>query len=140
MEILLNNAGLTQEQIVDKNLPIFLSKTFLEEDPKGVQDYRRAQLSTDIQPEYAFQAQLAAIVEFDCRQRLGDLQTPTLIVTGTEDQLVPRENAHLLASAIADSELVEINGAGHALHAECRDLLNNLVDCFFQRQLSVIRA
>ncbi len=136
MGILMSNDGLTQEQIVDKNLPIFLSRRFLTEDPQGVEEYRRAQVSTDLQPEYAFQAQLAAIVEFDCRERLGGLRAPTLIITGTEDQLVPKENAHLLASAIPASELVEIPGAGHALHAECRDLLNDLVDRFFQRQLS----
>jgi pimeloyl-ACP methyl ester carboxylesterase len=139
MGILMSNEGLTQEQVVEKNLPIFLSKRFLTEDPEGVEDYRRAQLSTELQPEYAFQAQLAAIVEFDCRERLGGLRAPTVIITGTEDQLVPRENAHLLASAIPASELVEIPGAGHALHAECRDLLNELVDRFFQRQLGAFR-
>jgi pimeloyl-ACP methyl ester carboxylesterase len=136
MAVLMSNEGLSQEQIVEKNLPIFLSRNFLTEDPEGVEEYRRAQLSTELQPEFAFEAQLAAIVEFDCRDRLGGLRAPTLIITGTEDQLVPKENAHLLASSIPHAELVEIPGAGHALHAECRDLLNELVDRFFQRQLN----
>lgn len=136
MATLLNNEGLIQEQIVEKNLPIFLSRKFLEEHPGEVDAYRRAQLSTELQPEFAFQAQLAAIVGFDSRDRLGSLDVPTLIITGTEDLLVPRENAHLLAAAIPGAELVEIPGAGHALHAECRDRLNELVHRFFQRVLT----
>ena len=136
MAVLLGNEGLTQEQIVQKNLPIFLSRRFLEEQPEQVDLYRRAQLSTELQPDFAFQAQLAAIVGFDSSDRLGSLTVPTLIVTGTEDLLVPRENARLLASAIPFSELVEIPGAGHALHAECRDLLNDLVHRFFQKVIT----
>jgi pimeloyl-ACP methyl ester carboxylesterase len=136
MAVLVNNDGLTQEQIVEKNLPIFLSGRFLAEEPHEVDLYRRAQLSTELQPEFAFQAQLAAIVGFDSRDRLGNLDVPTLIITGTEDLLVPKENAYLLAAAIPAAELVEIPGAGHALHAECRDLLNELVNRFFQKIIS----
>lgn len=133
MEVLLANDGLTQEQIIDKNLPIFLSRRCLTEDPDAVEAYRRAQLSVDPQPDFALKAQLAAISGFDVRERLGSLQVPTLVVTGSEDLLVPRENAHHLAAALPRSELVEIPGAGHALHVECRDLLNTLADRFFQR-------
>jgi pimeloyl-ACP methyl ester carboxylesterase len=135
MAVLLGNDGLTQEQIVEKNLPIFLGRRFLQEQPAEVDSYRKAQLSTELQPEFAFQAQLAAIAGFDSRERLCGLGVPTLVITGTEDLLVPGENAHMLASAIPGAELVEIPGAGHALHAECRDRLNDLVDRFFQRHV-----
>jgi 3-oxoadipate enol-lactonase len=47
--------------------------------------------------------------------RLGGLRHPTLIVTGTEDVLIPPENSRIIADAIPDSRLVEIEGAGHAL-------------------------
>jgi pimeloyl-ACP methyl ester carboxylesterase len=133
MDVLLANDSLTQEQIIDKNLPIFLSRKCIAEDTDAVLAYRRAQLSVEPQPEFALQAQLAAIAGFDVRERLGSLRIPTLVVTGTEDLLVPRENAHHLAAVLPLSELVEIPGAGHALHAECRDPLNALVDRFFQR-------
>jgi pimeloyl-ACP methyl ester carboxylesterase len=135
MAALVTNDGLTREQMVEKNLPLFLSRRFLEEEPEAADSYRRAQLSTELQPEFAFQAQLAAIAGFDSRERLSGLRVPTLVITGTEDLLVPRENAHLLASVIPGAELVEIPGAGHALHAECRNRLNELVDRFFQRRL-----
>jgi 3-oxoadipate enol-lactonase len=135
MSILLNNDGLTQAQIIDKNLPLFLSPQCLAEDPGAVEAYRRAQLSAPLQPDDAFRAQLAAIAGFDCGERLGQMRIPTLVITGTEDRLVPKENAHRLAGAIPRSELAEFPGVGHALHAECPFLLNELVHRYFQRQI-----
>lgn len=42
---------------------------------------------------------------------LGDL--PTLVMTGTEDRLVPPDAARRLAAAIPGAELIEVEGAGH---------------------------
>ncbi|MBC7357262.1 MAG: alpha/beta fold hydrolase [Desulfacinum sp.] len=126
-----DNEGLSQEEIIEKNLPFFFSRRALEEDPEAVEAYRKAQLSVPLQPPEAFHAQLAAIQTFDCCDRLGSLSVPTLVVTGTEDVLVPPENARILARRIQGAVLVELEGAGHALHAECRDELNRLLDDFF---------
>ncbi|SMC16921.1 Pimeloyl-ACP methyl ester carboxylesterase [Desulfacinum hydrothermale DSM 13146] len=126
-----DNAGLSQEEIIEKNLPFFFSRRALEEKPDVVEAYKTAQLSVPLQPSEAFQAQLAAIQTFDCCDRLGSLSIPTLVVTGTEDVLVPPENARILAHRIPEALLVELEGAGHALHAECRDELNRLLDDFF---------
>lgn len=135
MQTLMSNDGLTQAQIVDKNIPLFLSRECLEGKPEVVAAYRKAQLTPPLQPEEAFRAQLAAIASFDCTERLGNIRAPTLIVTGNRDVLVPRENAFFLAQHIPGSRLVEIPGAGHALHVECRDELNHLAHRFFQSHL-----
>jgi 3-oxoadipate enol-lactonase len=128
-----NNQGLTQEQIIDKNIPFFFSSRCLRTRPDVVELYREAQLLAPLQAEAAFHAQFAAIRDFNCCDQLSELHIPTLIITGTEDLLVPAENARLLARRISTAELVEIPGAGHALHAECRDQLNALVHEFLQR-------
>jgi 3-oxoadipate enol-lactonase len=135
MSVLVSNDGLTQAQIIDKNLPLFLSPRCLTEDPEAVEAYRRAQLSAPLQPDHALRAQLAAIAGFDCRERLSQMRIPALVITGTEDRLVPKENAHMLAGAIPRCELAELPGVGHALHAECPSLLNELVHRYFQRQI-----
>jgi 3-oxoadipate enol-lactonase len=136
MEILLNNAGLTQEQIITKNLPIFFSERCRKEQPDLIAAYGAAQLSAPSQPAAAFQAQLAAINTFDAGARLRQIEIPTMIVTGSEDVLIPPENAKILAEVLPHAEMVVIPGAGHALHAECRDRLNQLAHAFFQRQLT----
>jgi 3-oxoadipate enol-lactonase len=127
-----NNEGLSQAQIVDKNLPFFFSHGFLLEQPERVGLYRQAQLSAPLQPPHAFLGQVAAIRTFACCERLGRLTIPTLVVTGSADALVPPQNAMVLAGLIPGARLMEIPGAGHALHVECRDELNTLAHTFFE--------
>ena len=126
-----NNEGLTQAQIVDKNLPFFFSARFRETHPEPVAAYRKAQVEAPLQPAHAFLSQVDSIRTFACCKRLGRLNIPTLVVTGSEDLLVPPANAPILAGFIPGAKLVEIRGAGHALHVECRDELNQLAHDFF---------
>jgi 3-oxoadipate enol-lactonase len=136
MKFLTDNDGLSQEQIIEKNLPIFFSELCRKEKPELVAAYYTAQLSYPEQPQYAFHAQLGAIGTFDSSMRIGQINVPTMIVTGSEDILVPPENTRILATLIPHSEMVVIPGAGHALHAECRETLNSLADRFFRRCLT----
>jgi pimeloyl-ACP methyl ester carboxylesterase len=133
IQVLLNNQGLSHEQIVEKNLPIFLSKACLRDRIEIAQAYQQAQLAVPLQPEQAFQAQLAAISAFDCSERVSEIKVPTLVVAGSEDLLIPQDNAHTLAQRIPRAELIVIPGAGHALHAECGEKLNTIAHDFFQR-------
>ena len=48
-------------------------------------------------------------------ERLPDIKTPVLAVTGTEDVSTPPENARILAGRLPDCKLVEFPGAGHGL-------------------------
>jgi 3-oxoadipate enol-lactonase len=52
-----------------------------------------------------YEAQLAAALGHDTGDRLGAIAAPTLVVHGEEDVMVPTANAHVLAEAIAGSEL-----------------------------------
>lgn len=130
------NTGLSQAQIIDKNLPFLFSETFLEEHPDRVAAYRKVQLNAPLQPEHAFQAQLQAIQTFSACDRLPGLRIPTLVVTGTEDALVPAENARILERLIPGARRLEFQGAGHALHVECRDRLNEAAHTFFLEHAS----
>jgi len=132
---LMNNEGLNQAQIIDKNLPLFFSNDCRRNRPQVVEAYRKVQVEAPLQPEHAFHAQLQAIGNFGCCERLPQIQIPTLIFTGTEDVLVPPPNAHILAERISASKLVECPGAGHAIHAECADQLNQLSLNFFNQQI-----
>ena len=60
--------------------------------------------------------QLAAIVAApDRTARLGRLTTPTLVIHGEEDPLVPPGNGRQTAAAIPGARLIMIPGMGHAL-------------------------
>ena len=49
--------------------------------------------------------------------RLDEIQTPTLIIHGTDDRVVPYAHALALHAALKNSRLLTLEGAGHELHA-----------------------
>jgi pimeloyl-ACP methyl ester carboxylesterase len=58
-------------------------------------------------------AQAQAILGHDTSARLAQLRPPTLVVHGTEDQMVPVSNAHMVAGLIPGSRLEILEGVGH---------------------------
>jgi pimeloyl-ACP methyl ester carboxylesterase len=54
----------------------------------------------------------------DFRGELVHLQTPTLVVSGTEDHLVPPALHRELAELIPNAQLIELEGVGHSPLAE----------------------
>jgi proline iminopeptidase len=55
---------------------------------------------------------------YDLRARLAEIAVPTLVLAGGADWVCPPAASRLLAAAIPDTELVEIDGAGHFLFSE----------------------
>jgi len=133
LEILMNNEGLTHEEIVKKNLPIFFSEDFLRNRPEKIADYVRVQVETPRQPDHAHRAQLAAIHSFDASDRLPEMHIPTLVLTGSRDLVIPRENSYLLAEMIPGAEIVMLPGAGHGIQVECADEFNTIADHFIRQ-------
>jgi 3-oxoadipate enol-lactonase len=58
-------------------------------------------------------AQMKAIRAHDTSARLHELAMPTLVIHGTEDQIIPFENGPLVASYIPGSRLEILEGVGH---------------------------
>lgn len=135
VSLLVNNAGLGREEILRKDTPLFFSEKFRAENSKAIEEHYRLQLLAPPQPEYAFQAQLMAIYQFDCSDALREINNPALVLTGTQDVLIPAANSIFLAENLGNAELLEIPGAGHSLHVECREFLNQAVHLFYQKHL-----
>jgi pimeloyl-ACP methyl ester carboxylesterase len=55
---------------------------------------------------------------FDVIGRMGEIEVPTLVITGTADQLTPPKYARFLAEHITDAQLVLVEGAGHMVMLE----------------------
>jgi pimeloyl-ACP methyl ester carboxylesterase len=60
-------------------------------------------------------------------RRLYRVSSPTLIVRGAQDTLVPRAHVEAYASGISNARLVEVDGAAHLLPMEKPDTLVELV-------------
>jgi 3-oxoadipate enol-lactonase len=57
--------------------------------------------------------QLGALAKFNSTKELGNISSPTLVVHGTEDVVVPYANGVSLSKKISNAELLEWSNAGH---------------------------
>ncbi len=64
-------------------------------------------------PLHTYRRQWEAIAAFDSSARLGRIQAPTMVITGSADPIVPAANADLLHQGIPGSKVHVIEGAGH---------------------------
>ncbi len=85
------------------------------------------------QAPFAGRRQWEAMQAFDSFDRLPTLRLPVLVLHGSEDRLVPVENARLLANRIPGAELVVLEGAGHVYHSEQPDAADAAVLRFLDR-------
>jgi 3-oxoadipate enol-lactonase len=61
----------------------------------------------------AWQSQGAASLGFDAFERMGEISVPTLVLSGTADNVVDYRNSELLADGIPGARLELFEGLGH---------------------------
>jgi pimeloyl-ACP methyl ester carboxylesterase len=69
----------------------------------------------------------------DANSELPAIRVPTLILVGEQDAITPPDKAARLQSAIRDSELVAVPGAGHMSTLESPDAANQAIRHFLAR-------
>jgi len=108
--------------VIEKMLPNMLSPVSFAERPEVVATVRRI-VSTQ-KPE-SIAAALGALRDRpDARPGLSTIKVPTLIIVGEDDKITPPDAARTLNSAISQSKLVIISGAGHLSHLEAPEAFN----------------
>ncbi|MFX1566902.1 MAG: alpha/beta fold hydrolase [Promethearchaeota archaeon] len=65
-----------------------------------------------------FEGQSAYVESFDTYERLSEITIPTLILHGTEDVILPVENAKILAENIPSAELILFENTGHGMNIQ----------------------
>ncbi len=90
----------------------------------------RAQLSSDLVNRHV--AAMDARHRIGIGNRLGQMNVPVLIATGTADIVIPPSNALKLVNAIPGAWLAQFNGGGHAFMAQYPRPLANLVNSFLE--------
>jgi pimeloyl-ACP methyl ester carboxylesterase len=64
-------------------------------------------------PQRTIELQLQAIVAHDTQSRLAELETPTLVIHGTADRVLPYPNGELIASLLPNAHLQTLTDVGH---------------------------
>jgi len=71
--------------------------------------------------------QWAAVTQHDACSRLQNIFSPTLTLTGSEDVLIPPENAKIMAERIPDARMSAIDAGGHLFPIEQPQQFNGAV-------------
>lgn len=71
--------------------------------------------------------QMEAVVGYSTIDRLHLIKAPTLVITGTDDKIVPPHYSEVLASQIPNARLVKVEGGSHSFFIEMRGRFNREV-------------
>lgn len=81
-------------------------------------------------PAPGFGDALDAVIEYDARHRLAEIEIPVLIVWGADDWVIPSVAAHSYNKRIPDSRLAIFERTGHVPQLERPARFNRLLDEF----------
>ena len=88
-----------------------LSPAFRAEEGRFAEFAAMAEAATV--PQRTIELQLQAIVAHNTQSRLPELETPTLVIHGTADRVLPYPNGELIASLLPNGHLQTLADGGH---------------------------
>jgi len=83
---------------------------------------------------WVWQAAYKGIMTTDHSSFLGDITSPTLIMWGNLDPILPLEYQEDLRQAIPDAEFVTLDNVGHNIQWEQPEKVSNMIKQFLQEQ------
>jgi len=114
------------ERLFNFFLQQLFTEEFLRKNRQTVEETWQKYLSTGTYVE-TFLKQVGAVHRHDTLNRLKRIKAETLVLTGTEDKLIPPECSDVLAKKIPKSTLRKIGDVGHGFHFEMPDTFNKIV-------------
>jgi 3-oxoadipate enol-lactonase len=114
-------------------VPILFARKTIEQRPEVVAE-NLAAMDNNNQTKSSYLLQLGAALAHDAYDRLAEITRPTLVITGTEDVLIPGENSRLIAARIPGARLKEFEGAGHVFFIEAAEEVSRALIDFFQEE------
>jgi 3-oxoadipate enol-lactonase len=114
------------ESIADGVLQRWFTPAFAASNAPVISRFRQMFLATT---SAGYTASCAAIRDFDFREAVTAIRTPTCIIAGSHDPVSSIEDARFLQSSISNSQLVTLPAA-HISSTEAADLFNAAVSNF----------
>jgi len=80
----------------------------------------------------AILGQVGAVMSHNATDRLHHIKSPTLVITGDADRLVPPAGSDILAREIPGAKLVKVPGGSHGFNFETPEIFNREVLTFLE--------
>ncbi len=123
LEILnMDRSNLSQKEIIESTIPLLFTQNFIKNNPELIALTKERMLKNPISKE-EFNRQLKAIINFDTCNHLSKIKSPTLILHGEKDILIPPENGKILNQKIPNSELSYFERSAHGLMEEMDEVV-----------------
>lgn len=109
----------------DVALPFLFSETFTKNNIDKILSMRELNIQTN--PAATFINLAKASMKHDLSKRISDIVSPTLIISGEEDILIPPRYSRMLRDSIKNSSLVIFKNCGHVPPIEIPEQFNSTV-------------
>ena len=119
--------NMSTEDLIRRSVKVLFTREFIENNSDYIEDYIQRRLSVPFSNK-GLMGQQQAAMNFSTYERLSTIKTPTLILHGKKDVMVPPQNSSILAEAIPNSKLVFLENSAHFLAEEVDQLLKNILD------------
>jgi pimeloyl-ACP methyl ester carboxylesterase len=86
--------------------------------------------ATNEVPEHIYLSQLQAAMSFNVELRLEEIRSPTLVLSGDADVIVPVQNSRNLATKIPGAQLQIVEGGSHTFFIEQAGEVNRILTEF----------
>lgn len=127
-----SNSSLTPEEVAQKSIGLMFPTSWFEANPNYT-DYIPIP-SESVSPEVT-EKQTKALENWtgNC-QILGNINSPTLVIVGTDDYFTPSANSINIVEKVPGAWLVQIKDAGHGLMYQYPEIFNQAVLGFLNIQ------
>ncbi len=116
------------EAVCEPMLPKLMSPKTVERWPDLVANVRSMMIRN--KPSGIAAAALGMAERPDCSELLSQIDVPTLLICGQDDQITPPSEMQKMAEAIPQAQFVQIPNAGHLAPLENPDAVNGAINRF----------
>jgi len=126
---LASTKGLNSEERMRANLLLAFTPEYVRMQVAEVDQIVQLRATNGV-PEHIYLSQLEAAVNFNSESRVAEISSPTLVLSGDADVIVPVQNSRNLAAKIPGAKLRIMQGGSHTFFIEQAEEFNRLVTEF----------
>ena len=126
---LASTKGLNTEERMRANLLMAFTPEYVQTQVAEVDRIVHLRAINEV-PEHIYLSQFEAARNFDTESRVEQITSPTLVLSGDADVIVPVQNSRNLAAKIPGAKIQIIEGGSHMFFIEKADEFNRVVTDF----------
>jgi len=132
LQAISSTKGLNSKERMRANLLLAFTPEYVQTQVTEIDRIVHLRATNEV-PEHIHLSQLQAAISFNAESRLAEIKSPTLVLSGDADVIVPVENSQNLAAKISGAKLEIIEGGSHTFFIEQAGEFNRIVAEFLRQ-------